>query len=52
MTEVTDPVCQMKIDPETAEELGAIVLEHEGKRHYFCCLTCADAFQSEPVRYA
>lgn len=51
MTEVTDPVCGMQFDAETAEDLGATILEHEGEKRYFCCPTCADEFQKDPARY-
>ena len=38
----TDPVCGMKVDREKA-----IVLEHDGRRHYFCSQHCADAFRDQ-----
>ena len=40
----TDPVCGMKVDPETA----AASLEHEGTTYYFCSAGCGDKFASDP----
>lgn len=52
MTDVEDPVCGMCIELETAEELGATILEHEGEQKVFCCPTCADEFRKDPAKYA
>lgn len=47
----TDPVCGMDIDEETAEEMGAEIVEHEDARYYFCSKTCRDLFLRDPERY-
>ena len=44
---VTDPVCGMNIDPETA----AATREHDGTTFYFCSTSCADTFDADPHRY-
>jgi YHS domain-containing protein len=44
---VTDPVCEMKIDPTTA----AATREHDGTIFYFCSTGCADTFDADPHRY-
>src|SRR5580658_10788915 len=41
-----DPVCGMLVAPATAPSL-----EHEGRRHFFCCTGCLDAFGRDPQRY-
>jgi Cu+-exporting ATPase len=41
-----DPVCGMLVAAETAPSL-----EHEGRRHFFCCTGCLDAFVRDPQRY-
>lgn len=46
-----DPVCGMEIDEATAEDLGAEVVEHGGRRYYFCSPYCRDAFLRAPERY-
>lgn len=51
MPEVTDAVCGVTFDEESAEEMGAVVVEHGGKRHYFCCETCAADFRAAPEKY-
>lgn len=38
---VVDPVCHMKIKPESAPEK----LEYKGKTHYFCCASCRKVFE-------
>ena len=43
-----DPVCGMNVDPETAKYTA----EHDGKKYYFCCGSCADKFISHPQSYA
>lgn len=52
MPEVVDAVCGMTFDEETADELGAVVVEHAGKKRYFCCETCAAEFRSAPDKFA
>jgi class 3 adenylate cyclase/YHS domain-containing protein len=42
-----DPVCRMAVHPD--HSAGA--LRHEGTRYFFCSLTCASAFASDPARY-
>jgi Cu+-exporting ATPase len=42
-----DPVCGMNVNPATAKH----VLEHAGKKYYFCCGGCAEKFQSNPQQY-
>ncbi|MEM2103665.1 MAG: copper-translocating P-type ATPase [Candidatus Bathyarchaeia archaeon] len=46
-TLVTDPVCRMKIDPETAFSR----IEHEGRLVYFCSKACEEAFKKNPKKY-
>lgn len=38
-----DPICGMKVDPETAPAK----FEHEGKTYYFCCPNCLKKFQEQ-----
>jgi YHS domain-containing protein len=45
--QVTDPVCGMIIDRESA-----ISVVHQGKAHYFCEAACADTFKDDPERWA
>lgn len=44
---VTDPVCGMQIDPQTA----VTTREHDGTTFYFCSHGCAAAFDADPHRY-
>jgi Cu2+-exporting ATPase len=44
---VTDPVCGMKIEPETAYSR----LEHEGRIVYFCSRHCEEEFRRNPEKY-
>lgn len=44
---VTDPVCGMKIDSETAYSK----IEHEGHAVYFCSKACEEAFKKNPKKY-
>ena len=46
-TLVTDPVCNMRIDPATA----AATREHDGTTFSFCSTGCAAAFDADPHRY-
>ncbi|MDT7531731.1 heavy metal translocating P-type ATPase [Sphingopyxis sp. SE2] len=43
----TDPVCGMKVDPQTAKH----VLTHAGVHHYFCSARCLTKFTADPGRY-
>ncbi|MEM2929771.1 MAG: heavy metal translocating P-type ATPase [Thermoproteota archaeon] len=47
MKTVTDPVCGMKIEPETAYSR----LEHEGHIVYFCSKHCEEEFRRNPEKY-
>jgi Cu+-exporting ATPase len=47
MAMVTDPVCGMEIEPETA----AASYEHDGKTYYFCSKGCFDSFRADPEKY-
>jgi Cu+-exporting ATPase len=42
-----DPVCGMKVSPETAKHQA----EHAGKTYYFCCGGCAAKFMANPQQY-
>jgi P-type Cu+ transporter len=42
-----DPVCGMKVQPETA----AASVEHAGRPWYFCAQSCANKFQADPAKY-
>ncbi|MEM3579189.1 MAG: copper-translocating P-type ATPase [Candidatus Bathyarchaeia archaeon] len=44
---VTDPVCGMKIDPDTAYSK----IEHEGRVIYFCSRMCEEEFRKNPKKY-
>jgi Cu+-exporting ATPase len=48
MAKVTDPVCGMEIDPQSA----VATEEHQGKTYYFCSAACHDKFKAEPEKYA
>ena len=43
---VTDPVCGMTVDPDTATSI-----EHEGHTYYFCAKGCANTFSKDPGAY-
>ena len=45
--EFRDPVCGMAVIPERA----AAVVEHNGRKFYFCSKNCAERFQHDPQRY-
>ncbi|MBO3799428.1 MAG: copper-translocating P-type ATPase [Thermoproteota archaeon] len=47
MKTVTDPVCGMKIDPETAYSR----LEYGGQTVYFCSKHCEEEFRKNPEKY-
>jgi P-type Cu+ transporter len=42
-----DPVCGMDVDPAAARN----VLEHGGKKYYFCCPSCLEKFRAAPEKY-
>ncbi|PZQ57326.1 MAG: haloacid dehalogenase [Phenylobacterium zucineum] len=44
---VTDPVCGMKVDPETTPHHA----EHEGQAFHFCSAGCRTKFIADPRRY-
>ncbi len=44
---VIDPVCGMKLSPDTAAE----TCEHEGTTYYFCADVCRETFVADPQRY-
>ena len=43
-----DPVCEMKVDDQTA----AAQSTHEGKTYYFCGAGCKSKFDGDPEQYA
>jgi YHS domain-containing protein len=45
---VTDPVCKMQIDENTAAGKS----EYQGKTYYFCALSCKRKFDESPQTYA
>lgn len=47
MAVVTDPVCGMEINPETA----AARSDHNGRTFHFCSEGCRKAFEADPERY-
>ncbi|HTK38997.1 MAG TPA: YHS domain-containing protein, partial [Pyrinomonadaceae bacterium] len=42
-----DPVCNMKVSPETA----SAKYEYNGTTYYFCNVRCKERFAAEPERY-
>jgi Cu+-exporting ATPase len=42
-----DPVCEMEVDPATAEWTH----EFEGTPYYFCSMGCRDDFAEDPAAY-
>jgi YHS domain-containing protein len=42
-----DPVCKMKVEPETA----AAKAEYKGETYYFCAPGCKVAFEKNPEKY-
>src|SRR5947207_7013460 len=44
---VVDPVCGMRVDPQTA----AGSFEHHGKMYLFCSLGCREKFKADPEKY-
>lgn len=47
MQKVTDPVCGMTIDPETAAGRSTF----EGRDYFFCSAACKDEFDRNPSKY-
>lgn len=45
---ITDPVCGMRLTPETAVAQE----EHEGWAYFFCSEGCHKLFQTAPERYS
>ena len=45
--QVTDPVCNMKINKSEA----VATVEHNGRTYYFCSQDCADSFLESPEDY-
>lgn len=43
---VTDPVCGMTIDPDTA----AAKRDYQGNTYYFCSQNCTDTFDKDPEK--
>jgi YHS domain-containing protein len=44
---VTDPVCKMTIDENTAKGKS----DYNGKTYYFCALSCKAKFDQNPSAY-
>jgi len=44
---VSDPVCQMKVDPKNATAF----LTHDGLKYFFCSETCLRSFLDDPNEY-
>ncbi len=42
-----DPVCEMEVDPATAQWKS----EYQGKVYYFCSPGCKRSFEKEPEKY-
>jgi YHS domain-containing protein len=45
-----DPVCGMKVDPDTARAQG-LTFTHDGREYAFCAKGCMLDFQENPERY-
>ena len=45
--DVIDPVCGMKVSPQTAKAKA----EHDGRTWYFCCDGCRAKFEAAPHKY-
>ncbi len=43
----TDPVCGMKVDPQTAKHQA----EHAGETYYFCAAGCREKFVADPQAF-
>lgn len=46
-TEAKDPICGMAVNTSGAKHK----LEYRGKKFFFCCAGCKQAFEREPARY-
>jgi len=44
---LTDPVCGMAVDPQTASRTA----EYAGKTYYFCAPACRNTFVADPARF-
>ncbi len=44
---VTDPVCGMKVNPQTSKHR----LDHAGTTYHFCCAGCRTKFEADPDAY-
>jgi P-type Cu+ transporter len=44
---VTDPVCGMTVEPETA----AAAWEYRGETYYFCSVGCFERFRDDPEQF-
>ncbi|MFM9859446.1 heavy metal translocating P-type ATPase [Pseudoxanthobacter sp. M-2] len=44
---VLDPVCGMRVDPQTAKHR----FEHEGQPYFFCSAGCRTKFEADPGKY-
>lgn len=44
---VTDPVCEMKVDPDEAPAK----VEYKGETYYFCAPGCKQKFEENPEKY-
>ena len=42
-----DPVCGMRVDPNTARQTA----EYQGRTYYFCAPGCKNAFEADPDKY-
>lgn len=47
VTELKDPVCGMKVNPQTA----AASMEYKGNTYYFCSQACHEQFMKNPGKY-
>ncbi len=45
---VTDPVCGMSIESETAKASET----YQGTTYYFCCAHCQSAFKADAAKFA
>ncbi len=44
----TDPVCNMRVDPNSVTEKS----DYQGKTYYFCSSECKNEFDKNPDAYA
>ena len=44
---VSDPVCGMRVDPESSSHH----FDHNGQTYWFCCSGCRIKFQADPEKY-